>query len=304
MKCLTGIRRFSLPVAAAVVLLAAPACGNGKGDNRPDDVLVAFGDTLLTTSQVVAAIPVGLEPQDSAQLFQAIVDAWIEDVVLARLAEERLPSVHDIDRRVSEYRNRLIVSEYLEKMRQGRETQVHPDSVRKFYDFHRAEMISEVPLVKGIYVCVDDGAPVDDIRRCVFDGSEAAVDELENKWIGAPQQYDYFVDEWVDWNVLADKIPYRFYDADAFLSQNRNFETEANGSVHLLHIADWLPSGSEIPYAFAAPRISAMLEQAQLARYEKDLVRSLTAKAVDDGLLTPGNYDPVKRKFKTLQPRD
>ena len=258
-----------------------------------------MGDSVLMLSDVISRIPVGIDPADSAALFHKIVDNWVEGMVLTDLGKAKLPDMEKIERQVSSYRNRLIATEYLKKMREGKTFAVSEDSVRTFYDSHRSEMVTETPLIKGIYIKVaESSGSVEDVKRCVFDASDASIDELEKKWLAKAIQYDYFVNEWVDWEVIADQIPYRFYDADAFLSSTSNFETSCNGSVYLLHITDFLPSGSEMPFEFASPRIVSLLEQAKMASYEKSLVSSLVKKAISEGRLVPADYDPVKGVYK------
>lgn len=290
--------RIGLLPACLVFAMAISSCGGDDSKSPAGDVLVAMGDSTLTLSDVVSRIPVGIDEADSVALFHKIVDNWIEGMVLADMARTKLSDLDRIESMVAEYRNRLIVAEYLKKMRVGKKFKVSSDSVRAFYDAHRAEMVTETPLVKGIYLKVADGAgAIDEIRRCVFDASGASIDELEKKWAGDAIQYDYFENEWIDWTVIADQIPYRFYDPDAFLASTVNFETSCNGSTYFLHIGGYLPSGSETPFEFASPRISSLLEQAKMASYEEALVNALIKKAMSENNLVAVGYDPLSRKY-------
>lgn len=285
-----------MSVALSVVMCSG--CGSDSGvQNEKTDVLVSMGDTVLTVEDVVDRIPVGLSSADSLALFQNIVDNWIEGMVLTDMAENKLSKIEDIERKVADYRNRLIVMEYMKRMREGKHFKVSTDSVRSFYEKHRHEMIAETPLVKGIYLKVPEtSAVIKEIRESVFDASETSIDRLENNWIGEAVQYDYFANEWVDWSVIADQIPYRFYDPDAFLSSTHNFETSTNGQTYLLHVSDYLPSGSELPFEFASSRITAILEQAKMVDYEEALVRSLIKKAIKEKRLVTVGYDPLTHK--------
>lgn len=284
--------------ACIVFAMALSSCGGGDSKPPAGDVLVAMGDSVLTLSDVVNRIPVGIDEADSVALFHKIVDNWVEGMVLADMASRKLTDLDRIEGMVAEYRNRLIVAEYLKKMRVGKEFKVSADSVRAFYEAHHSEMITETPLVKGIYLKVADGAgAIDEIRRCVFDASGESIDELEKKWTGEAIQYDYFENDWVDWDVIAEQIPYRFYDPDAFLASTGNFETSCNGSTYFLHISAYLPSGSETPFEFASPRISSLLEQAEMASYEEALVEALIKKAMTENNLVAVGYDPLRRKY-------
>lgn len=297
-------RSLSRGMAVLFVAASVSACSHPVPAVTGSDVLLCMGDSALTVDDVVRRIPVGISPSDSVALFHSITDNWVAGMVLADMAASKLPEIEDIERKVEAYRNRLIVAEYMKRMRDSRQFKVSPDSVRSFYDSHRAEMIAETPLVKGIYLKIPTSSiGIDDVRESVFSATEAGIDRLEKNWIGEAIQYDYFIDEWVDWSLIADQIPYRFYDPDAFLASTRNFETSADGQTYLLHVSDYLPAGSELPFEFASKRISAILEQAKIADYEQALVRSLIKKAINENRLQAVGYDPLTHR-KTAPDRN
>lgn len=90
-------------------------------------------------------------------------------MVLTDMAKSKLPEIEEINRKVEDYRNRLIVAEYMRKMSAGKQIQVNPDSVRAFYERHRSEMVAETPLVKGIYIKLpDNSASFEEIKMCVL----------------------------------------------------------------------------------------------------------------------------------------
>lgn len=280
-------------MGAALLVLTGQGCGHRDTAGDDPGILLVMNDSTLRMEDVTARIPVGLDPRDSAALFHEIVGEWIEGNVLRDMASQRIPDYTAIERKVEAYRNRLIVAEYMQLMRRGRDYKSNPDSVKRFYDLHRREMVTETPLVKGVFVKVPASSRLDGIRRCLSAPDWSGLDALENDHGAELLQYEYFGDRWVDWTTVAERIPYRFYDPEAFLTSTSDFETESGGTAYLLHIAEWLPAGSEMPYDFAAPRIMAMLEQNNLARYEKALVRSLVGKALEEGKLRAVGYDPL-----------
>lgn len=289
------IRLFS--VTALSMVLAA--CG-GKTSVYDDsgDILVKSGEKALTLQDVLQKIPTGIEPADSVTLFHLIVENWIKSEVLSNLAESKLPDISDIDTKVNEYRNRLIVAEYLKEMKKSGKIKVREDSIRYFYDRYKQDMLTESPLVKGVYLKISASNPeIDQIKQLVFCGSDDCIDKLEQKIASDAVQYDYFIDDWIDWQVIADQIPHRFPDPDGFLQTSNNFDTNYDGSAYILHISDYLPTGSVPPYEFAAPHIEELMERTDMRKYEESLVRSLVRKALKDGELTAVGYNPLERKL-------
>ncbi len=292
--------RLVAPMAGLFMLVQTffSSCGGKTPEVTDDDILVEMGDTCLRFSEVERRIPTGLSSADSTALFDRIVSNWVEEMVISEMAEERLGDLSDIDAKVEEYRRRLIVSRYLAKMRRTYEPVQGEDSIKSFYESHRAEMLSETPLVKGLLVKAPEQlSTLPEIRRCMVAGDDEAIDELESEWISDALQYEYFAGTWVDWQRIADQIPYRFKDADEFVADLPMFETTSGGSVYLLRILDRLPSGSEMPYEFAAPRIRAMLDRKGTMHHERELIGNLVSEALKKGRLKGVGYDKASQKI-------
>lgn len=278
-------------------LILSSCNDTGKEKSEEEEVLMIMGDSILTMRDVEKKIPVGISQEDSAYLFRKITSNWIENLVLGEMAAEKLPDIEEIEQKVKDYRNRLIISEYLSRIRAKSSVKVSEDSIRKFYDLHKEEMLAERPLIKGLLLKVSESEDnLDDIRRCVFSATESSLDELERKWSNKVLLFDFFAETWVDWQKVSEQIPYRFYDPDAFLSSTKNFETKNGGIIYLLHVSDFIPTGKELPYEFSSSRIKAMLEQAKIARFQDDLVESLIRRSISEGKLKLVGYDPLRHK--------
>lgn len=282
-------------ITSLIFLLILCNCGkNNITSGEDNDVLLKAGNDILTLKEVVSKIPIGLEPSDSTALFHLIIDNWIKKEVLSELAKSKLPNLNEIEKKVEDYRNRLIIAEYLKEMKKGKEYNISSDGIRNLYENHKRDMLTEYPLVKGIYIKIAaNQSNLDEIKRLVFCGTDDCIDKLEKSNVGDAIQYDYFMSDWIDWQTIAEQIPYRFFDPDAFLRSTNNFETTYNGSVYLLHISKYLPSGSIPPYEFAAPQIRELMEKTNIRKFEDSLVKSLIEKAMNEGDLVAVGYDPV-----------
>ncbi len=295
-----SISRCVITVLVAVTLITAGCRRSVKQGDAPDDVLVWAGDSALTMSSVLRNIPSGLSESDSIELFNSIVESWVEDMVLDRVAAANLSNPEKIEEMTRAYRNHLIVETYLREMGESAASKVDKDEIERYYNNHKEEMILEAPLIKGVYLRVpQDDSMLPELRKWMADGSPDAVDKIENNGLRQATQYDYFNDRWVAWNEIAGLIPYRFYDADAFLSSNDNFETTYNGSVYLLRILDYIPAGEPMPKEYALPVIEEFLNHNNVATYRRRLITTLYKTAIREGTLRSGLYDPLKRKMKS-----
>lgn len=296
MKCFSQIY-----VILSVAMFSMVLGGCEKSESTPvsgDVALLSVGDSSLMLSDVVRRIPEGLAETDSVAMFNSIVDSWIQDMLLIDVASENLPDMERIERMVADYRNRLIMMEYRKRMKNDTQLAVRDADIKSYYEAHADDMRLEHPVIKGIYIKVPSNADrIENVRQWVYAATRESVDKLEKYGLKGAMQYDWFVDRWVDWETVADQIPYRFYDADAFVESTVNFETEYNGSTYFLHISEYLKSGDVMPYSFAEEQIREMIMQQGKRDSDRRLMQSLFDNAVKSGRLKKESFDPVRHKM-------
>lgn len=288
-----------LLIAATAAMFAAACSRTADAEAGGKDMpLVTVGDSTLTLQDVLSRIPGNTTSEDSAAMFAGIVDTWLQDMLLREVAQENAIDIDRIDRMAADYRNRLIINEYIRRMKSSRGDKAMEEQVKAYYDANSAEMTLECPLVKGVYIKLPtDADRIDDVRRWVRSSSAASIDEIEKYGLKGAIQYEYFKDKWVDWQEIAAKIPYRFGDADKFIAAHRFFETSDRNSTYLLRITETIPSGSRMPYDFAAPLIRESLVQSQREQYGHSLLETFAENARKKGLLSTPGYDIKTHKL-------
>lgn len=284
---------------AAIVVMATLASSMGcrrqpEEDRATDDVLVSVGDTVLTLNSVLSQIPAGLSSDDSAQLAQSIIDDWLRQNLLVKMASDKHVDMAAIEQKVNRYRNSLIVEEYLRILQRNNAKKVSDEAVKRYYDSYGARMTLDHPIVKGVFLKVaPDADRLEDIRRWVKTASPRSLARLEKEGMDGVVKYQRFTDKWIDWQELAADIPNRFDDPDAFLSSTSDYETTKDGVIYLLHINESLPSGSTMPLDFAAPAIREALTLENRRQYVEALTRSFYERAIRRGELKTPGYDPI-----------
>lgn len=290
---------YILTAIGTVILLFSAGCGsNAVTPEKDDDILVTVGDSTLMVSDVLKRIPSGMNPEDSAALFNRIVETWVQDLVLSEFAEKNIPDLERIERMTEAYRRDLIVNSYLQSMTERSVTDIGEERIRRYYEDNKESMVLEQPIVKGAFLKVSENdESLDDLRSWMREFSEKSIDKIEKAGLRHASQYKYFKEEWNEWSSIAEQIPYRFFDADAFVTSTKNFETSDQGSVYLLHISEYVPSGKEMPYEFAREKIIEILQNTDKADYSDRLLKDIYRNQIEEGLLKPGTYDPVKREY-------
>lgn len=281
--------RHMVNVAFGLLLGGWGVAACDRGGEAPDETpeaVVEVGDSVLTVADVVRRIPHGMAPADSAELFNSIVDGWMEQMLLSDISRENIDDMAEIERMVAQYRKKLMVASYRRSLRASHRWSVAEDSIRSYFKANSQSLILERPVMKGLYVKIpSDASRLADIRRWMMTATPDAIDNLERYGLTDAIEYSFFEDKWTDWDIIARQIPYRFDNPDAFVASEQNFETSYGGMTYLLHISSFLPSGEVMPYEVAAPLIAERLEVEAGQNYERQLIAGLYAKARKEGRL-------------------
>lgn len=277
-------------VLSSFILLVTLTTGCGhhgeEEKNVGEEVVVEAGDSVLLLGDVLHRIPGGLSEADSTAMFEAIVKSWTERIILQDFARENIDDLDRIEKMVDEYRTRLIVDAYRMGLRDKVNPEISREAVRKHYEGHPEAFRLERPLIKGIYLKLPDNASnLNQIRQWVFSGQPEGIDKLEAEGLREAMQYSFFEDKWMDIQTIVDEIPYRFYDLQAFVDGQKNFETSYNGNTYLLHISNSVAAGKIMPFEYAEPVIRQSMVTGSTAEYEKKLIRQIITRAEKEGRL-------------------
>lgn len=294
------------PVILALCLSVCILCGCKRDAVREEtprpgsDVLVQVGDSVLYRYMVTDRIPFGLESADSLRMFDALVQSWLERNMLMGIAGHQLPDMDKIDRLVEEYRMQLVANEYRRLMAAQHISQADDDAVRRHYEDNPGEYITDEPLIKGIYLKVDESSPsLDEVRGWLKGGTSEDIDNLESYGLKGAMEYQYFGDQWLAWSTVIQHIPARFAQPDEFVEHNKFFETERDGIVYMLRVLDYLPSGSREPYEFAKGEIALQMIEHHRADYDKKLLKGLYEQGLSKQTIKEGTYTPLMYRKET-----
>lgn len=276
-------------------ILMAQACGrsDSPAGEPHEDFVAQYKDSVLRLADIQRLLPPDISQADSLALTKAIADNWIDGLLIEDLAASQIDDLDRIEELTARYRRSLIADSYRRKMREKGVQQVDMDSVRSYYRKHASTLRLERPIVKGLYIKVPaTSRHLDEIRQWMKNPSPETYDALETTGLAEAVQYEYFADKWIEFDYLAGEIPYRIENADRFVADNTDFETEWNGMVYILHIGDRRASGQLMPEEYAAPLIEEQMKASNLARYEEGLLKALRKTAREKKILIEGNDLP------------
>lgn len=284
-----------------MLVISVMGCGGAANDtSAADDVLFTVGDSTVRESEITALIPRGISSADSAALFESIALNRLKNLILTEVALKNIPDPERIERLVTEYRNDLIVSEYMRTLANEKLAPVSEKQIADYYKSHAAELTLKEPLVKGVYIRVPETSNrIAEIRNLISRYDVQSLDRLEKSGLRESMDCYFFDNQWTAWSSVADEIPYRFGNADDFVENHTDFETSRSGYVYLLHLSEYLPTGAAMPYEAAKQHIAELLSVENRARYEAELINNLYKEAKKNKQLTIGTYRPAAHRAKT-----
>ncbi len=267
------------------VVLMQFSCGNSKSNND-EDILVRVGEKYFTATDLQKAMPVGLESEDSVKFASAYIRQWIYAQVVGEVAVHNIGDLTKIDKMVEDYRNELIMWEYRRLMYENNGyEELSEDSILAYYNNHKSEFKTVHPVVKGIFIKIADDAPnLKNIKKWCKSSKTDDIEKLEKYGTTEAIHYDYFRDKWVDSEQIERRIPHDFgRDLDDFFRNNKHLEISKGGFTYLLHITDYLPSGSTTPFDMAKESIKEVIISKNRLKYDNQLKKNLYEQGVNDG---------------------
>lgn len=280
--------RHNAAIASGVILMltAMAACSSGRDDSRrAENVVAAVGSVELTVDEVRRHVPAGLNGPDSTAFVTAFVNSWIDEQLLTQVALEEIGDTEEIDRLTEEYRRRLIMWEY-RRLRVSGDTAlaISSDDVADYYAAHASQMKLTEPMVRGIYIKIEDHSrQLPQVRKWYKSAKSDDIDRLEKVGLSDVIHYDYFRNKWVPWKQIETKIPAEIPVSN--LRKGFTFDFSAGGFTYLLSVSDVLPVGGVMPLEAAEPRIRETLEALRLNELDAGLRADLRRQAQADGRL-------------------
>ena len=228
----------------------------------------------------VAHLPAGI---DSAEVVGNFVKERIEDILLYDKAKENISDGGEIDRLVEEYRESLVVNEYLsEIIKQKFNDTVSWRSITDFYENNRGLFVLSVPYMKGIYLKIPKSDKnIGNVRNWMRMKNSDDRDKIENVSIRNAAEYLYFMDEWRRADDFARKVP--GLDFSRYAGAAGSIEKEDDTYAYFLYVDSLYKAGETAPLSLAERDLREMLFNMQKMKFVKRLKEDLFNEAEKKG---------------------
>ena len=232
---------------------------------------------ILYQDEVMAAIPQGMTGEDSLKAATDYTESWVKEQLMYDAAKKNIPDNARIEELVSKYRRSLMIHEYQQHaLEEKLETVVRESDIRDYYMQNRQRFLSNVNLVKGVFIKVPLKAQgLDQLRSWYCKTDDETIDRIQLYCVQQAAQLDLFYDKWISFDSVLDQIPFEVRNQVGFLRNNNHIEVSDDNYCYLLYIESFIEAGQPEPLEFVSGRIRNILINSQkkqfLQRFEQTM---------------------------------
>lgn len=210
---------------------------------KKDRVVAQVYSHKLYASEVQALLPSGLTTDDSLAFASRIIDSWISEQIILSEAEKTL-TMRDknFQKEMTEYRNSLIRSKYLEKITSDTNLfYVTDEEVRATIAQARTNYVNEKEIVRINYVKVAQNSTIKEkVKEILFDEDRRLLEKDQLAELCA-DSIEYFIDDdtWLFWDDIQLEVDIDIRNKTGNFSQPEYIEKISNDACYLIVILDY-----------------------------------------------------------------
>lgn len=280
------MRIFSKIALICVVAMLA-ACQELPNYFVDDTTVARVGRKELRISDLEQAIPQSLSGADSANVVGAYIDRWIAKQL--KLEEAELifsASVGDIERKVEEYRQSLLIRKIEQYYIDNEPATIVTDAdVEAYYDAHKSEFRLDNTIVKGRVVAFSEKYRQ---SEKLFDMMRSPKAERQKDFKDVCIKNNFMLKEfteWTDWNEFLAILPTsRSRNYDSLLAKKGSVQKmNADGQTYYFQITEVLHKGEVRPLELAREDIVRALSTLRRSEAIKSREESIRTQALESG---------------------
>jgi hypothetical protein len=213
-----------------------------KNDRENDPIVATVAEKKLYQSDVNEVMVKDATAEDSAEVAKNYIDNWIKRQLILQVAEKYLTAEQlDIERRVQDYKESLIIYSYEnELIQQKLDTVVSQDEIAAYYQQYEENFLLTEDIAQFYYVKLAKDAPKIDATREMFRSNRT---EDKEQLLGYCVTYatDFYLKDsiWYELSGIYKQIPIDQLQLRT-LSKNRlSGEVEDSLYIYLLKVNDF-----------------------------------------------------------------
>ncbi|MFN0048859.1 MAG: hypothetical protein ACKVOU_07045 [Cytophagales bacterium] len=272
------------------LILFLGACNTQKAEK--DDLLARYRAKNLYLSDLKGTFPNANSKIDSNIIIQNYTDKWIKNqVFLEEALDSKVLELDEIEAKVQEYRNALIVYEYQKKViSQKLDTVILPLEYENFYKLHEKDFGLKQNIVKGLVIKSKANSnellklfkEIKRINDC--QKSEKSIRVFCNQFA---ESSNIQINSWVAFDALVKSSPFnKIQNKTDWLSRNNIALVREDDNTFLIKICDCKLENRISPIDYVKEQIKSIILNSRkvkiLEEYEEEIYKkALSEKEIE-----------------------
>ena len=245
----------------ALGALIGAGCGSEHDPSDPP-VARAYGN-ILYWSDLRQVVPMDATREDSTALARGYIENWMREQVLLAHAEKNLPaSGMDLEARMRDYRNSLVIFTYEQALVDEKlDTVITPEQIAEHFGLHAKDFALKDNIVRARWFKVPERDPriLKRLRRQFESGKNEDMHELEVWAARNGVVMNDTQEEWITFPAFCRSVPIRTENATDWLEQNDKVVLEDSVSTYFVDLLEHRAVDSEPPIEMVAQDIRSIL---------------------------------------------
>lgn len=258
-----------------IVLAGFNACNYNKEEDKP---VAKVNQEFLYMSEVSDIVPDGSSKEDSILISDNFIHQWIKKQLIISKAELNLSDDEkDVSKMVEDYRTSLIIHKYQQQLlEQKLDTTVTSFEIDNYYRQNSSNFILNRNIIKALYIQVTKPVPdYDKIKKLYKSEKEEDWDELEDYCFQNATKFDNFSGQWINSNILLNRIPFEYSDEDRLLKNRKHIETEDSTYRYFVAIKNVEFKNNVSPLEFVREDIRKIIINKRKIEFIKNLEENI-----------------------------
>ena len=245
--------------ALCIVIVLLQSCDwRSSSKEQEESVLARVGSSVLYVDDIVYDPSLG----DSANVFSQQIDMWIKKQLVLSLAFQNQDVVDKIDRKVSSYRENLILFEFEKYLfSTSYNDEISESEITEYYEENRNDFILPFNLVKTLYAKIPVDAPsINSFRSNLRKYPNSDTTEIVSYCFQFAEKSFLEDSTWIKFDDILMNVPFPAEtDKIKFLNSRSFYEIKDSDYIHFMRILDKKLIGDFSPISFEEEIINTIL---------------------------------------------
>jgi hypothetical protein len=276
-----------------LTLLVAGSCN--LGFDRDKIPLAKVGDKTLYLDDLRSVLPSGLSYDDSLMMAEDYIKKWVMNELLVKKAEENLsPAQKDMARELMEYRNSMLTYRYkMELMFQKLDTLVDDREMKAYYEQNKDNFVLGRDIVKAIFIKIPaEVSRPEQVKVFCEQVSDDSLRELQEFCLKFAITYDIFIDNWVEFELIAQNLPEQLSDPEKALRRNNILEFRDSEFYYVLCVIDYRLAGNIAPVEYVEGNIRNLVINRRRIDFLKKIEDDVYLEGIRNNKFKLYSYEP------------